>query len=368
MSTLLKDLFSKEAVQQVGKEIEKLIPEFDHKSFEESVLNNEWLGFELKQRTHHMADCLFKHLNTNYKQGIEYLIRISDHFISLSLPDVNVYVYMVFPTVIELYGKENFEASVKGMQEVTKLISCEFAIRQFYDSRAEEMLSIALEWTKNENEHVRRLASEGCRPALPWGTAIQAFKKDPQPLFPILENLKDDESLFVRKSVANNLNDISKTHPEEVIKIAKRWKGTSLESDWIIKHACRTLLKQGHPDVLPIFGYEYPQDLSVESFVSNDSVENGKELNFSFELINASKEKKKVRIEYALYFLRKNGQQNHKVFMISEKELDGEQMLGFEKKYSFKPISTRAYYPGEHKIVILVNGVEKITRNFMLLA
>src|SRR5690606_35514298 len=103
---------------------------------------------------------------------------------------------------------------------------------------------------------VRRLASEGCRPRLPWGMALSHLKEDPLPIIPILENLKNDPSRFVRLSVANNMNDIVKDNPQTVIELAKKWYGTSKEVDWVIKHGCRTLLKQGNPDVMALFGFD----------------------------------------------------------------------------------------------------------------
>ena len=138
-------------------------------------------------------------------------------------------------------------------------------------------------WSRHENEHVRRLASEGCRPSLPWGQALVRFKKDPAPILPILQQLKADPSPYVRKSVANNLNDISKTHPDLVVKMAKEWYGENEFTDWIVKHGCRTLLKNGNCEVLAIFGYHNADCIHVSSFqLGKTSISLGEDLTFSF--------------------------------------------------------------------------------------
>jgi len=306
-------------------------------------------------------------MNPDYSHASKELVLLSDSFRENPLEGMQSLVYMFLPAVIEDYGGAYFKESVWAMERVTQLISCEFAIRQFFINQEEEMLKVVYDWTKHESEHVRRLASEGSRPALPWGKALNSFKKNPNPVFPILEALKDDDSLYVRKSVANNLNDISKTHPNDVIRIAKNWQSMSEKTDWIIKHGCRTLLKSGHPDVLPVFGFFPPHEIDFFDFTMNDSVKSGEELTFSFSLKNRSSESENLRIEYAVYFLRNNGEHNHKVFMISEKDVLAGEILKFEKKYSFKPISTRKYYSGKHKLSILVNGLQMGEKDFALI-
>ena len=242
------------------------------------------------------------------------------------------------------------------------------AVRPFLERDPEGTLAVMLQWTRDDNEHVRRLASEGCRPRLPWAPALPAFKEDPEPLLPILEALKDDPAEYVRRSVANNLNDISKDHPDRVLDIAAAWFGVSEGTDWIVKHACRTLLKAGDPRAMRIFGFADPARLRVEALqLSAASVAIGGHLHFEFELHNDESEPRKVRLEYRVDYVKARGKRSGKVFQIKESELvTGRHSV--KRKLSVKDLSTRKHHPGTHGLAIIVNGVEKATGSFELTA
>ena len=211
---------------------------------------------------------------------------------------------------------------------------------------------------------MRRLASEGCRPALPWGQALNNFKEEPEKILPILDCLKADDSLFVRKSVANNLNDISKTHPEFITQVVKQWKGTHQHTNWILKHGCRTLLKKGYAPILPEFGYLVPKGITVLNFNPAKKITENEKLIIKFDVLNSTDKVKKLRLEYAIYFIRSNGSHSKKVFMISGTNIKSAQQLEFSKSFSFKPLTTRKYYKGKHFISIVVNGVEQEKLSF----
>ena len=220
------------------------------------------------------------------------------------------------------------------------------------------MMAQMVAWSKHENELVRRLACEGCRPALPWAPAINSFKKDPTPILPILEQLKGDPSLHVRKSVANNLNDISKTHPDLVVKIAKEWYGKNEYTDWIVKHGCRTLLKKGNRDALAIFELHDVTSIDVENFTLwPASISINEDIVFSFSI--SAKEAAKARLEYGIDFVKSNGKRNRKIFKISEVSLKENEKRFYLKKHSFADASTRKHYPGIHTITLIVNGMER---------
>lgn len=223
-------------------------------------------------------------------------------------------------------------------------------------------------WSGHENHHVRRLASEGARPRLPWAIALPALKRDPSPILPVLENLKNDPSEYVRRSVANNLNDISKDNPATLLSLIKKWKGSSKETDAIIKHGCRTLLKQAHPEVLKYYRLHTNNSITVSRLkVLTPIVKTGSALEFSFTLQNADAKTQSARLEYAIYYLKKNGLLSKKVFKISERQLQPKANHRFVKKHSFKLITTRRFYPGRHKFSIIVNGQERKVGKFELL-
>ena len=222
-------------------------------------------------------------------------------------------------------------------------------------------------WAGHANEHVRRLASEGCRPRLPWGQALPRFKKDPSPVLGILEQLKADPSLYVRKSVANNLNDISKTHPELVAGIAKDWYGRDARTDWIVKHGCRTLLKKGNREVMDLFGFAAPDRVKVYGFaLGAASVAIGQEMTFSFTV--ETEAAAKVRLEYGIDYRKANGRQSRRIFQISELSFKEHTKKAYTKTHSFADVSTRKHYPGPHSVTLIVNGTERGTLNFEVLA
>ena len=196
--------------------------------------------------------------------------------------------------------------------------------------------------------------------------ALPKFKHDPSRILPVLEKLRNDDSDFVRRSVANNLNDISKDHPELVLEVCEDWYGHTKNTDWIVKHACRTLLKAGNPRAMRLFGYSDPSHISVETLtIQQTSLLIGETLQFSFTLLINQEKTSKVRLEYAVYYLKANGTHNKKVFKIAENSYEpGEHT--FSQKRSCKDMSTRKHYAGRHHIGIIVNGVEMAKVSFTL--
>ena len=221
-----------------------------------------------------------------------------------------------------------------------------------------------LELTNNKNENIRRFASEGCRPRLPWAIALPEFKKDPTLILPILEKLNNDDSEFVRRSVANNMNDISKDNPNIVLGMCEKWIRKSEKTEWIVKHACRTMLKAGDKRALILFDFEDPKNIKVENFkIENEQVKIGDHLKYSFSLKVEGKNEVKLRLEYAIDYLKANNSHSRKVFKITE-NFYKPGSYEFIKKHSFKEMTTRKHYAGEHKISIIVNGEDKVNMSF----
>ena len=223
-------------------------------------------------------------------------------------------------------------------------------------------------WSKHPHHHVRRFSSEGCRPRLPWAMAIPQLKRDPWPILPILENLKNDESLFVRKSVANNLNDITKDNPDVVLQLVKKWKGKSKETDWIIRHGCRGLLKKADAKVYELFGLNSKTNCEVTNLkIGKNKIKIGDRLSFSFELKALGKKASRLRLEYVVYYVKSSGKQTRKIFKMAESDYKPATIYSFKKEQRFEDFTTRKHFPGKHKIGIVVNGQELATKEFMLL-
>ena len=353
-----KNYLNKNVIVLFATSFSEVCPSFDSASFEKSVMDDKWENRELMERIHHITAILKAHLPDDYLEALKILKKVYSNFSGMGTT--------VFPDFVQTYGLDYFDESVEALDFFTRNSTSEFAVRPFIKKYGSRMMKVMNRWAESDNEDVRRLSSEGCRPRLPWAIALPQFKKDPKPIFPILEKLINDESEYVRKSVANNLNDISKDNPEFVISFAKKWLGKNKESDWIIKHACRTLLKNGDHETLKLFGYIDPKHIKMKNFSVDKSVKMGDDLSFSFSLTSIGCNLGKIRVEYMMHFLRKNGKLNQKVFKISEFTCNKSEIT-YQKKYSFKQITTRKYYPGTQEIEIVVNGKSFSKKSFELI-
>ena len=359
MPDLLKNMYNHSSLRELALDIQSVYKEFQADSFLESTFDEMWDNLELKARVRQISTNLGKFLPIDYEESIKIIDRVVANY--------SGFFGILFPDFVEIYGQDdaNWELSISALERYTEYSSSEFAVRPFIINQEERMMAQMYAWSKHENEHIRRLASEGCRPQLPWGQALTKYKKDPGPILPILEQLKTDPSPYVRKSVANNLNDISKTHPDLVAKLAKDWYGKNEYTNWIVKHGCRTLLKKGNRDVLALFGYHDVTSIEVEDFaLGSTSISLGEDITFSFVIL--TKEATKVRLEYGIDYVKSNGKRNRKIFQISTISLKENEKKYYTKKHSFADLSTRKHYPGIHSITLIINGVESGKLDFEL--
>jgi 3-methyladenine DNA glycosylase AlkC len=366
MAEALKNLFNEQFVIPFSKVCEKHISGFNAQEFINTVFDNNWESLEMKPRIKHIATSLKQQLPESIPESLVLISEISED-VRINHQMQDRFEYLILCDYIENYGIDYLEESLIAIEKVTILATCEFAIRPFIRKYPNKTFEQLYTWSKHEHESVRRLASEGCRPRLPWGMGIPNLKKDPSLIFPILENLKDDPSLYVRRSVANNINDISKEHPEKILALLNKWNHFSEERNWVVKHAARTLLKQGHPEALALFGYGDFNNFKIEGFsILSKTVSIGNSLNFEFSVQNKSSKPQKIRLEYFVHFLLANGKLTKKIFKISERTLAPQEKLNYNRKQSFKIISTRKYYLGTHKISLVINGVELESKSFTL--
>jgi len=363
MAELLKNLYTKEYINSLSLLLSKNYSSFNSNNFINNVFDSSWQNLELKQRMRHINNCMYNHLPKDYEKAI-FILKNTYNEILNKKDKSEALQNMIFQDYVEIYGLDNCDISINAMQTFTLSSTCEFAIRQYILKYEDKTMKQMLLWAKDSNEEIRRLASEGCRPRLPWAFALPIFKKDPSKVLEVLDILQDDTAMYVKKSVANNLNDISKDHEDIVIDIAKKWYGQNEHKNWIIKHACRTLLKQGNQEILTIFGYKQNKSIILDNFKMQDDVTMGENIEFSFNLSD-EKNLGKLRIEYSIDFVRLNNKSNNKVFFIAQKEFN-ESSKTINKKHSFKLINTRKYYAGIHKINIIINGIIMHTQKFEL--
>lgn len=352
-------MFNKTYYENLALEFHKADKNFDPEKF---IIHatSDLASLELNQRLRRTSETLKAHLPSDYRKSIGIMKEV--------IPNLNrSYTSLVFPDFVGLYGKEHFDLSLDALKYFTQFGSSEFAIREFLRKDFDKTIKHMFQWAKDKNHHVRRLASEGSRPRLPWSFKLDRVIADPKLTLPILDALKEDKELYVKKSVANHLNDISKEHPKLLLEIIKSWKGRSEHTNWILKHGSRTLLKKGNTEVLKHFGVKHDSSLKASSFqLSKNKLKVGDHLLFSFQLKNTSTKKIKSRLEYAVYFLLANGSYAKKVFKISEKEIQPNEILDIERRHSLKPMTTRKYYSGKQKVALIINGKEGEPLSFEL--
>lgn len=373
-----KDMYNKQFFDRFTNDLKLVINDLDAHEFVSRVMDDEWENREYKQRVSHIATILKSFLPADYKDAIAKILQLLD-YVKDTLPDfskiddknfslLTLEYGAVLDNYVEQCGLDDYETSIKAIEKITQFTSCEFVTHSFIVKYPDKMMKQMLVWSKHEHWGVRRLASEGCRPRLPWAMALPKLKENPAPIIPILENLKNDPSRFVRLSVANNLNDIAKDNPETVIELAKKWKGESEEVDWVIKHGCRTLLKQGNPEVMKLFGFDSIKNISIEDFqISMPKVKVGNSLEFSFNLLNNDNKKVKIRLEYGIYYQKANGTLAKKVHRISEKEYAGSSVTRITRKHSFRVVTTRKFHLGLHQVAVIINGNEFEKHDFELI-
>lgn len=359
MAQRLKDVFFTPAsLNKLSEAIAKVYPAFERTKFLNAINDDAWEKKELLARMHHITACLRQALPQPFAEALEILKKVA--------PQIEGFEAMVFPDFVEQYGLEDWERSLPALAFFTRFGSAEFAIRPFLLQNPQRAMTFMQQCAEEADPLVRRLASEGCRPRLPWAVALPAFKHDPSLIIPILEKLKDDEAETVRRSVANNLNDISKDHPDLVLEICGRWRGRSERTDWIVKHACRSLLKAKNKRALRLFGFEETRRLRVRNLkLAKKRLVIGEELRFSFDLEMEGKKALQARVEYAVDFMKAHGGTSAKVFQISEKSF-APGIHTVQKRYSTADKTTRKHYPGKHHLAIRVNGSEQAQASFEL--
>lgn len=356
MAEQLKNLYTKAYIQNLANIIKQNYKSFDEQAFINAIFDSTWQTLELKQRMRHIALQLHAFIPLSYKKQLEILKTTSQDFTGLEA--------MIFQDFVEVFGLDEVEESLNALEVFTIDSSSEFAIRAFilkYETQTMKQMKL---WTQSSNEHLRRLACEGCRPRLPWAVALPRFKQDPTMVLEIIELLKNDKSKYVQKSVANNLNDISKDNPHFVIEFVKNNLGVSKELDWICKHGARTLLKKGNKEILSLFCFEQAYHINITNFRYDKKVKVDEHLTFSFD-IYSDETIGNARVEYAIYYLKANNIHTKKVFMISQNEIKSLSKK-FVKKQSFKNMTTRKHYLGKHFIAILINGEEILKEEFEL--
>ncbi|MBZ0266508.1 DNA alkylation repair protein [bacterium] len=359
MADKLKDTyFTTSSLRKMAESIQRHHPTFEEELFLAKLQSDDWSDLEILAKLRRTSLVLHDHLKLQYPEAIKVLAQ--------AIPDFEGFECLVPPDYVQNFGMHDWKVSLEALKHFTKYGTSEFAIRPFLNRDLAKTMAFIVECAGDEHEKVRRFASEGCRPRLPWSTAIPALKKDPTPILPILTMLRNDISEDVRRSVANNLNDISKDNPEVAFELAEGWMGETENTDKLVKHAMRTLLKAGDQRALLLFGFGEVKNVHVTQLtISSPKIKIGEDVTFTVEFSVDSESHQKLRLEYLIDFAKANGKRSQKVFQLREGIFEPGNH-SFTRKLSFKNLTTRKHYPGKHLIVIHINGVEKAKLEFEL--
>ncbi|MES2189798.1 MAG: DNA alkylation repair protein [Pseudomonadota bacterium] len=355
----LKEIFNAARLRHIAAEVAGVYPAFDEKKFLK-LAQADLDSLSLMQRLRRTSESLHATLPADYQKAIAILRKLA--------PRINSgFVTLVLPDYVGLYGHEDFDTSMDALKFFTAFGSSEFAIREFLRRDAQRTLAVMKTWARDENEHVRRLASEGSRPRLPWSFRLDALMADPEMAAPILEKLKADDSLYVRKSVANHLNDITRLHPEWVLQKLEGWPLDKPQTAWIARHALRTLIKQGDRRALAVIGAGQKAAVRLHDFVvSPTKLVLGERLDISFSLESTARSSQRLVVDYAVHYVKKSGASSAKVFKLKELTLAPGETVGLRRNQVVKDFTTRVHHAGHHAVDIMVNGDKVASGGFDL--
>ena len=351
----LKHMFGAEHLQRIATAIHLAYPQFNKSKI--TQIYQKLSALEMKPRVHLIRDTLRSELPEKFPHALKILLLSVEKG---SLKGFDLWPYTEF---IQTYGIEHAKLSLDALKKLTKLFTSEWAVRPFLTRNATTTLTYLLKCSRDKNVHVRRWASEGSRPRLPWGERLSEFIVNPHLTLNILETLKYDSELYVRKSVANHLNDISKDHPELVTKLLSGWKRSAptvqrAKIDWITSHALRTLIKQGDRRALKLIGVATKTEVRLKQFTINKKIcRLGDKLVFSCLLESSSKSLQKLVVDYVIHYMRANQKLTPKVFKLKNVQLAANKSISITKSHHFKKVSTRTHYSGVHVLEIQVNGL-----------
>lgn len=356
----LKDLLGPDAVARIGDAGAAASPAFDRAAFIAAALDT-LDSLSIMERVRHIADALAIALPDDYAAATDILRTMA--------PQLGGGFQVVAITeYIGRYGRDHFDLSMAALADLTPFGTAEFAIRPFLVQDPVRTLATMQGWAQSDNEHIRRLASEGCRPRLPWGTGVPALKADPTLGAPILEVLKSDPAAYVRKSVANHLNDIAKERPDWLLDRLGTWSQDDASTAWIIRHALRTLIKQGNPRALALIGVAHGASVHVTHFaVEPTTVRLGNSIRIVANIRSTGAQLQALVVDYRIHYARPGGKSAPKVFKLRRFDMAAGATASLSISQTIRDFTTRRHHAGRHQVELIVNGLTMATAAFELL-
>jgi 3-methyladenine DNA glycosylase AlkC len=356
----IKQFFSPELVRRLGGDIARVHAAFPVRAFVKQA-SSGLDALELLDRGKQIARALADHLPRSYPEATEVLLaslgpeHATDELLGAGMAPFFYYPHTVF---VADHGLAHFDLSMRAQYELTKRFSAEGSIRPYIAADPERTFAVLRRWAADPNAHVRRLVSEGTRLRLPWAMRVPWLDEHPERVLELLELLKDDPSTMVRRSVANNLNDLGKLRPQLLMQTCAAWlKSPSTERRALVEHALRTAIKRGEPTALRLLGYGGKVAVSLEKvrFLPARVAIGGRAV-FSFTLRSRARAPQDLLVDVALHFVKARGETSAKVFKIKRVTLAPGEAVAFQKSFSFAVHTTRVPRPGRHPVDVVVNG------------
>ena len=368
----LKSFFSPALVRRLAGDIARVHPAFPSRRF----VRDACAGLddlELLDRGRHISRALAAHLPPSYPEAIDVLLRslgpehASDELVGAGMAP---FFYMPHLVIVAERGLDHFDLSMRAQHELTRRFSAEFSIRAYIARDPERTFATLRAWTKDGNPHVRRLVSEGTRLRLPWGARVAWLDANPRRVLELLDLLKDDPASLVRRSVANNLNDLGKAHPDLLIRTCAAWlDGASDERRALVEHALRSAVKRGSSDALRLLGYGGKAAVAIEDVrFEPRRVAIGGRVAIGFAVRSRARAPQDLLVDIAVHFVKASGKKSRKVFKLKRVTLPPRAGEAFRATVSLKVHTTRKPHPGVHDVDVIVNGKTHPIGSFRVVA
>ena len=251
--TPLKSIINKVLVGKIGASFANVYPPFNRQRFARRA-NKTLEERELKDRGIHIAEALAAELPQRFGDAQPVFLRALGpcHTTDTEF-GLKPFFYYPHSFFIAEHGPADIPLALDACHALTQRFTAEFCIRPLIQSDQKRVFRQLHTWAQDDSPHVRRLVSEGTRARLPWAGRLKSIQDDPTPVIPLLDQLKSDTSLYVRRSVANHLGDIAKDHLEVALDIASTWAEEAKklstmqqkELHWVLRHALRHPAKKG---------------------------------------------------------------------------------------------------------------------------
>ena len=359
MAEPLKNHYGRHIPETIAGMICAVYPDFPAVAFMDDVLK-EYDSLELMSRGRHIARALRRHLPKDYTEAAEILMAsLGPPFDKIGDNGMSPFLYLPHVFFVAEFGLGHFAISMRAQHALTQRFTAEFSIRAYLEHHQDATLKMLRDWASDPSPHVRRLVSEGTRPRLPWAPRLKNFQRDPTPVLALLELLKDDPELYVRRSVANNLNDIGKDHPDLLVATAKAWLvGASPQRVRLVRHALRSAIKNADAAALSLLGYTAAPGLVLrEGKISPKRIPIGASTQIAFSVQNTGSKTLDVLVDFRVHFIKANGQASPKVFKLTALTLAAGETKRLSKSISLAVHTTRKPFPGRHAVDVLLNGV-----------